>query len=74
MKTPKEEANLLVNSMLNQIEYNCQPSINKLIAKACALVAIQKLIDELYYLSDVGSPVVDSRDHYEQVKKEIEEI
>ena len=37
----KEKAEELIEKMLYQIKYNCQPSISIMVAKQCALIAVE---------------------------------
>ena len=72
MKTPKEKAKELVekyNDYLQQ-EMQCIVYVNQ--AKQCALIAVDEVLETLYKLSDCSHLVVEKRDYYEEVKKEIQ--
>lgn len=72
MKTPKEKAKELVgkyNDYLQQ-EMQCIVYVNQ--PKQCALIAVDEVLETLYNLSDCSPLVVEKRDYYEEVKKEIQ--
>lgn len=56
--TPKEKAKELVDKF----------------RKECALIAVDEILELLYFLSDCSQNVVDKRDYYEEVKQEIEKL
>jgi hypothetical protein len=64
--TAKEKAEELLNKMIYHIEYNCQPSLKTMIAKQCALIAVDEI------LSAIGFSVND--EYWGQVKQEIEKL
>ena len=67
--TPKEKADRLCMDMLFQIEYNCQPSICKMVAKQCALIAVDEIIDAL------DKSLIDSDiEWWKEVKQEIKKL
>jgi acyl carrier protein phosphodiesterase len=69
--TPKEKAQDIFNKMLFEIKYNCQPSLNKMVAKKCSLIAV----DEIYNEIDDNYDTLHSSDrkqYWQEVKKEIE--
>jgi hypothetical protein len=41
----KDKANQLVDGMLYELKYNCQPSITQMVAKQCAKLAVDEVIE-----------------------------
>ena len=66
--TPKEKADRLCMDMLLQIECNCQPSIYKMIAKQCAIIAVDEILD---LLSRSLNPPIN---YWQEVKQEIDKL
>ena len=66
--TPKEKADEICRKMLYQIEWNAQPSTVKRVAKQCALIADDEVINsELYkWLED--------EIYWQEVKQEVEKL
>ena len=42
--TPKEKAKELVDKMMYHLKYNCQPTLSEMVAKQCALIAVDNII------------------------------
>ena len=42
--------------------------------KECALIAVDEILELLYFLSDCSQNLVDKRDYYEEIKQEIEKL
>ena len=73
--TPEQEAEQLIESFKPHADWSneygsSEVQANFKHAKQCALIAIQKVIDELQYLGLAG--IKDRYDHYEKVKKIIQ--
>lgn len=43
--TPREMANELFEKMLFEIKCNCQPSITEMVAKKCALIIVEEVLN-----------------------------
>ena len=61
--TPKEKAKEIWDKMIYHIMYNCQPTLSEMIAKECALIAVDELIEHSYQVM---------KPFWEEVKQEIE--
>ena len=79
--TPKEKAKELFDKMLYHIMYNCQPTLSEMVAKQCALIAVDELIKYHDDLMDVVRYELPSNivaiipyKYWEEVKKEIEKL
>jgi len=71
--TPKEKADELCKKMLYQIEWNAQPSIVKGVAKQCALIAVDEILNDDVY--DMSEEIFEMRIIYwEEVKQEIQNL
>ena len=66
--TPKEKAKEIWDKMIYHIMYNCQPTLSEMIAKECALIAVDEIID---VLSKDINPLVN---YWFEVKQEIEKL
>ena len=42
--TPQEKAKQLVDKMMYEIMYNCQPTLSGMVAKQCALIACNEVL------------------------------
>jgi hypothetical protein len=71
--TPQQKADRLCMDMLLQIECNCQPSICKMVAKQCALIAVDEMLEEIKDSAD-KEIVVLRIIYWEKVKQEIEKL
>ena len=81
--TPKEKAQELVNRYFLEIEgadtyaFNL-PSMNLFIAKKCALIAVDEIIQTLNYdirdLDVRGNVLLDLIHYWKEVKQEIEKL
>jgi hypothetical protein len=74
--TPKEEAEELVNKMLDTLYDNGGLSFKRILygkAVQCALVAIDAILDGLSTIP-YGIQYLSARDYYQEVKEEIEKI
>jgi hypothetical protein len=69
--TPKEKADRLCMDMLLQIECNCQPSICKMVAKQCALIAVDEILN--HHSQEQGLYRIDTY-YWKEVKQEIEKL
>lgn len=71
--TPKEKADELCKKMLYQIEWNAQPSTVKEVAKQCALIAVDEILNDDVY--DMSEEIFEMRIIYwEEVKQEIQNL
>lgn len=69
----KKEAERIFNEMLFHIEYNCQPSLSFMVAKQCAIVCVNKLIEvSPENKSIVGTKYLTVKELYKEVKKYLE--
>ena len=82
MMTPKKEAiklvdsfiKILVNSSSNNFyEGMVQINFDKIIAKQCALMVVDKILYAIT-MADYGLDYLNQRDYWEQVKQEIEKL
>ena len=64
--TPKEKAEELLNKMIYEIMYNCQPTLSGMVAKQCALIACNEVLG--YMGADRGYAF------WSEVKQEIEKL
>jgi hypothetical protein len=69
--TSKEKAEDLLNKMLFEIEYNCQPSLSKMIARECALIAADELEKQEAVLLGYEMVCSYSSEYWQEVKQEI---
>lgn len=58
--TPEEKSEDLINKMLFEIEYNCQPSLSTMVAKQCALIAVDEILEILEGLNKPEYAVFDA--------------
>jgi hypothetical protein len=73
--TPKEKAMDIFNKMMHDIMYNCQPTLSEMLAKQCALIAVDEIlsvIDGLFTEPYLDS--LDEKEYWQQVKTEIENL
>ena len=71
--SPKEKAEELFDKMMYHIMYNCQPTLSEMVAKQCALIAVDEIIEEVVESAD--NEVKFMRVIYwEKVKQEIEKL
>jgi hypothetical protein len=68
MKT-KEKAEELVDKIYFDIDYTLNNK--KIVAKRCAIICVDEIIELLYKLSDCSNLFVDEIDYYQRVKQEI---
>jgi len=69
--TPLEKAEELLDKMMYHIKYNCQPTLSEMVAKQCALIAIDEIIQEVTNSADADYLTL--RIHFwKQVKQEIQ--
>ena len=66
--TPKEKAEELFDKMMYHIMYNCQPTLSEMVAKQCALIAVDEILK--LELQEVYQNI----DYWQEVKQEIEKI
>lgn len=69
--TPKEKADELCRKMLYQIEWNAQPSTVKGVAKQCALIAVEEIIN--HHSQEQGLYRIDTY-YWQQVKSELQSL
>ena len=69
--TPKEKAEELLNKMIYHIEYNCQPSLKTMVAKQCALIAVNEILEDR---KEVDGMRVINDPYWLDVKQEIEKL
>jgi hypothetical protein len=50
--SPKEKADELFDKMMYHIMYNCQPTLSEMVAKQCALIAVDEIIEEVVESAD----------------------
>lgn len=71
--TPKEKADELCKKMLYQIEWNAKPSIVKEVAKQCALILVDEILNDDVY--DMSEEIFEMRIIYwEEVKQELQNL
>jgi hypothetical protein len=66
--TPKEKAEELFDKMMYHIMYNCQPTLSEMVAKQCALIAVDEILK--LELQEVYQNI----DYWQEVKQEIEKL
>jgi hypothetical protein len=66
--TPKEKAKELFDKMMYEIMYNCQPTLSEMVAKQCALIAVDEILNSRPIITDNQ---VDYQLYWRQVKNEI---
>jgi hypothetical protein len=76
--TPKEKARELFDKMMYHIMYNCQPTLSEMVAKECALIAVDEIEKALTDYGRGDSFQLQNMDsefrYWEQVKNEIEKL
>jgi hypothetical protein len=45
--TPRQKAEDLLDKMMYHIKYNCQPTLSEMVAKQCALIAVDEIEEAL---------------------------
>jgi hypothetical protein len=74
MITPKEKAEELVLTYL-RIDNNTKEWFNKHIAKQCALIAVDEIINVCLPSSEYGGVITDATiEYWQEVKQEIEKL
>ena len=71
--TPKEKAKELVDKVIYEIMYNCQPTLSGMVAKQCALIAVDEMI-QFANKMDGGFSFKDEIIFLQEVKQEIENL
>jgi len=69
--TPKEKAKEIWDKMMYHIMYNCQPTLSEMVAKECALVAVEEILkdrEEIDAMRIINDP------YWLEVKQEIEKL
>ena len=69
--TPKEKAKEIYDKMMYYIMYNCQPTLSEMVAKKCALIAINEILkdkEEIDGMRIINDP------YWLEVKQEIEKL
>lgn len=69
--TPKEKAREIWDKMMYHIMYNCQPTLSEMVAKECALVAVEEILkdrEEIDGMRIINDP------YWLEVKTEIEKL
>ena len=69
--TPKEKAKELVDKMMYEIKYNCQPTLSEMVAKQCALIAVDEILN--HHSQEQNLYRIDTY-YWKEVKKEIENL
>jgi hypothetical protein len=69
--TPQEKAEELCRRMLYQIEWNAQPSTVKGVAKQCALIAVDEILN--HHSQEQGLYRIDTY-YWQQVKSELQSL
>lgn len=69
--TPKEKAKELLDKMMYHIKYNCQPTLSEMVAKQCALIAVDELIKQQ---SRWNNGSFYPSNYWTEVKEEIEKL
>jgi hypothetical protein len=64
---PKEKAKELVDKMMYHLNYNCQPTLSEMVAKQCALIAVDEILSVVWYV-----PI--DIEYWQEVKQEIENL
>ncbi len=72
--TPKEKAEELYRKMVYQIEWNAQPSTVKGVAKQCALIAVDEIIDAIDFDWIEVQNLDRQHAYWQEVKQEIEKL
>ena len=69
--TPKDKAVELIDKMMYEIKYNCQPTLSGMVAKKCALIAVDEIISiKLLWFQKETKEL----DYWKEVKQEIENL
>ena len=63
---PNQKAEELFKSMVFHTEHNCQPSIVFMVARECAIVAVNEIIKTIDFIYDA-----DNFEYWKQVKEHI---
>ena len=73
--TPKEKAKELVDKMMYHLKYNCQPTLSEMVAKQCALIAVDEII-EMYNELNVNGFLKPNSIGFilDEIKQEIEKL
>jgi len=66
--TPKEKAKDLIDKMIYHIMYNCQPTLSGMVAKECALIAVDEILSQFKWKPSDGSS------YWTEVKQEINNL
>ena len=74
--TPKEKAQELYSKMLYQIEWNAQPSTVKGVAKQCAMIAVDEILNNNNKIPGnvSGLHTIENTHYLQEVKQEIERL
>jgi hypothetical protein len=73
MSNPKEKAEELVLKFL-RVENNTPEWFNTHIAKQCAIIAVQEIINANPHSNPLNTDVYSTMDYWQQVKQEIEKL
>ena len=74
MTTPKDKAEEIVDKMMYEIMYNCQPTLSGMVAKQCALIAVDYIITSNPHSNPLNTDVYSTMDYWQEVKSEIEKL
>ena len=66
--TPKEKAKDLIDKMIYHIMYNCQPTLSGMVAKECALIAVNEILSQFKWRPS------DGLSYWTEVKQEINKL
>jgi hypothetical protein len=73
--TPKEKAEEIWDRMIYHIMYNCQPTLSSMIAKQCAIIAVNEVLgDASKKNSHIHRNGLSDYDYWWEVKQEIEKL
>jgi hypothetical protein len=65
--TPKEKAKELVDKMMYYLKYNCQPTLSEMVAKQCALITVDEVMQKTLWDKS-------EQRFWTEVKQEIEKL
>ena len=78
MSSPKEKAEELLDKMMYHIKYNCQPTLAEMVAKQCALIAVDEIEEALTDYGRGDSLQLQNMDsefrYWSKVREEIQNI
>lgn len=69
--TSKEKAKEVVDKMMYEIMYNCQPTLSEMVAKQCALIAVDEILTQIIGRNDYSFL---EKLYWKELKQEIEKL